>query len=383
MPSSLQVLVDGRESASLFREADTRVLRYTDAARQQDFVSLTMPVRRQDYVHQRLHPVFEMHLPEGYLLSVIRRYSAKLTGNDDLALLQLLAPAMRGRLHYQSAHSSDSPLQLDDLLSPSAGLFEELVERFALQSPVSGVQPKVLARLQDKATLRMDDYIVKAWGPEFPQLALNEFWCMEVFRLAGIPVPEFHLSADASLFIMKRFDYQVDGQYLGFEDMCVLQARARDDKYEGSYEQVVKTIKSFVSPQHLHQSLQHFFKMMVLNQRLQNGDAHLKNFGLLYRGASDIWLAPAYDVVSTTAYIRNDMSALTLLGSRKWWGREHLLKFGIQHCMLSATQAQDLYHQCERALAHVANRVSSQLASTEDHEQQEILQHLAQLMTKV
>lgn len=54
MPSSLQVRVDGRESASLFREADHRVLRYADVARQQDVVSLTMPVRRQDYVHQRM-----------------------------------------------------------------------------------------------------------------------------------------------------------------------------------------------------------------------------------------------------------------------------------------------------------------------------------------
>lgn len=380
MPSSVQVLVDGRESACLFREADNMVLRYTNAARQQDFVSLTMPVRRQDYVHQRLHPVFEMHLPEGYLLSVIRRYSAKLIGNDDLALLQLLAPAMRGRLHYQSVQNSEQPLQLEDLLSPSAGLFDELVERFALQSPVSGVQPKVLARLQDKATLRMDDYIVKAWGAEFPQLALNEFWCMEVFRIAGVPVPEFHLSADASLFIMKRFDYQADGRYLGFEDMCVLQARSRDDKYEGSYEQVVKTIKSFVSPQHLQQSLQQFFKMMVLNQRLQNGDAHLKNFGLLYRDVNDIWLAPAYDVVSTTAYIRNDMSALTLLGSRKWWGREHLIKFGMQHCMLSAAQAQDLYQQCERALAQVADRLASQLDSIDEPQQRDVLQHLLRLM---
>lgn len=382
MPSSLQVVIDEHESARLFREADNLVLRYADGARSQDFVSLTMPVRRQDYVHQCLHPVFEMHLPEGYLLSIIRRYSAKLTGNDDLALLQLLAPAMRGRLHYQQLNNSTQPLHLDDLLLPRTGLFEELVERFALQSPVSGVQPKVLARLQDKATLRMDDYIVKAWGQEFPQLALNEFWCMEVFRSAGVPVPEFHLSADGSLFIMKRFDYEAGGRYLGFEDMCVLQARSRNDKYEGSYEQVVKTIKSFVSPRHLHESLQYFFKMMVLNQRLQNGDAHLKNFGLLYRNVQDIWLAPAYDVVSTTAYIRNDMSALTLMGSRKWWQREHLLKFGIQHCMLSAGQAQNLYQQCEQAMLQVADRINRQLASIKHQEQRDILQHLLQRLTR-
>ncbi len=42
---------------------------------------------------------------------------------------------------------------------------------------------------------------------------------------------------------MKRFDILDDGRYLGFEDMCVLMAKQRDDKYDGTYEQIAKTIK--------------------------------------------------------------------------------------------------------------------------------------------
>ncbi|CAN8139048.1 serine/threonine-protein kinase HipA [uncultured Thiomicrorhabdus sp.] len=62
---------------------------------------------------------------------------------------------------------------------------------------------------------------------------------------------------------------------------------------------------------------------MVLNQWLQNGDAHLKNFGVVYSSATDIRLAPIYDVVSTTAYIKEDIQALTLLGSKRWRGEKH------------------------------------------------------------
>ena len=35
---------------------------------------------------------------------------------------------------------------------------------------------------------------------------------------------------------------------------------------------------------------------------VRNGDAHLKNFGVLYRHAADIWLAPMFDVVTTAIY---------------------------------------------------------------------------------
>lgn len=110
--------------------------------------------------------------------------------------------------------------------------------------------------------------------------------------------------------------------------MCVLQAKQRDDKYEGSYEQIVKTIKTFVSPANKKAALIQFYKMMVINTIVQNGDAHLKNFGLIYDGIGDIRLAPAYNIVSTTVYIQNDILALNLMGSKKWWSQKHLEKFG-------------------------------------------------------
>lgn len=145
---------------------------------------------------------------------------------------------------------------------------------------------------------------------------------------------------------MKRFDIKDDGTYLGFEDMCVLHAKNRDDKYEGSYEQITRTMKSFVSPKNKKMALENFYKMTVLNYLVQNGDAHLKNFGLIYDDVNNINLAPAYDIVCTTAYIKNDIPALHLLGSKKWWKEKHLLKFGIEFCDLSKKDAKILYDMC-------------------------------------
>ena len=49
-------------------------------------------------------------------------------------------------------------------------------------------------------------------------------------------------------------------------------------------------------------SLHCFFEQVAFSVMVRNGDAHLKNFGVLYRSAQDIWLAPMFDVVTTSIY---------------------------------------------------------------------------------
>lgn len=199
-------------------------------------------------------------------------------------------------------------------------------------------------------------------------------------KKAGIEVPEFYLSDDDALFIMRRFDIDHNGKPLGFEDLCVLQAKSREAKYSGSYEQIAKTIKIFTSPAYKMSSLQQFFKMVVLNNRLQNGDAHLKNFGLLYENIHSIRLAPVYDVVSTTFYVKNDIAALTLLGSKKWWDRKFLIRFGVETCELSVKQANHLYDECELALSSVNKEVKTRLEIEPIPEKRILLEHLSGLM---
>jgi serine/threonine-protein kinase HipA len=199
-------------------------------------------------------------------------------------------------------------------------------------------------------------------------------------QYAGVPVPEFYLSDDESLFIMKRFDLNDDGSALGFEDLCVLQAKQRDDKYKGSYEQVAKTIKTFASPENKKASLEQFYKMMVINNALQNGDAHLKNFGLLYGSLNSIRLAPAYDIVCTTAYIAQDVPALTLAGSKKWWPRKQLERFGVQACDLPASRATELYSECLTALRKLQQYITLRLSQKLNDQQVLVLKHLKNLI---
>ena len=339
---SLKTWIDGTSTGSLAQEGRRNyVFGYDKGAG--EAVSLTMPVRLESWVSPELHPVFQMNLPEGALLETIRRTIAKIIGDDDFSILHATGGNQIGRNRFTFSEE-DAPMgsveeeSLENLLTypDTKDLFHELINRYAIRSGVSGVQPKVLLDATERGTLSSSGYIVKTWGEDFPQLAANEFFCMTAAKVAGLEVPEFHLSENGGLFVMKRFDRTVDGRYLGFEDMCSLQALGTAQKYRGSYERVAKSLKSFISGESLPIARQQLFSTLVLSAMVRNGDAHLKNFGVLYPSShGKVIMAPVYDVVTTTAYIKNDVPALTLEGTKKWWSRKIFERFAINHLFMT------------------------------------------------
>lgn len=321
-------------------------------------VSLTMPVRLESWISRDLHPVFQMNLPEGALLEAIRRAIAKVVGEDGLSILRVTGGNQVGRNRFSLPQDElpgivETTESLDDLLKfpDTRELFHELVDRYALRSGISGIQPKVMLDAKSRGTLASSGYIVKSWGADYPQLAANEFFCMTAARRAGLPVPEFYLSDNGGLFIMRRFDSGPDGVDLGFEDFCSLQALGTAQKYTGSYERVAKSIRDFVHREHLQAAREQFFSALVLSVMVRNGDAHLKNFGVLYPSPEGpVTAAPVYDVVTTTVYVRNDVPALTLEGTKKWWPRRMLERFALAHLSLPVGRVREVIQRTADAV---------------------------------
>jgi len=359
----------GREIAgALDRHADDHghyVFTYGIQAPEQSGVSLTMPVGLESFTYPDLHPVFQMNMPEGRLREVLeRRFRKVVPGFDDLSLLGITGPSQIGRLRYgHEAPTEAVPWQsVQEILTyrGSEDLFEDLVERFATVSGISGVQPKVMVR--DEAALSGDGrrsvtiqgatHIVKAWDPgEYPELAANEFFCLTAASRAGLQVPHFELSENGRFLVVERFDLTEDGAYLGFEDCCVLNGLPTREKYELSYEAVAKTLKRFVSPARRPEALDALFRSVALSSALCNGDAHLKNFGVLYRAPGQaVSLAPAYDIVSTTPYLPKDVMALTLDGRKSFPGAKVLLRFAQVHCGLEPKRAAAILEQVGQAV---------------------------------
>ncbi|MDP2751685.1 MAG: type II toxin-antitoxin system HipA family toxin [Rhodocyclaceae bacterium] len=329
-------------------------------------VSLTMPWSLKSYSYKNgLHPVFQMNLPEGRLKeSIERMFRKRVQGFDQLALLEIIGCSQIGRLRFSNDPNliDQVPLQSVQELIAYEGtedLLRDLLERFSGVSGVSGVQPKVLIKDQDLAkqsghsdnkariTVKGATHIVKGWDAnEFAHLAANEFFCMSVARRAGLQTPNVFLSDNNRFLVVERFDLTETGNYLGFEDFCSLNGVSTDEKYNGSYEQLAKRIRDYVSPAHQYEALESFFRSLTVSCAVRNGDAHLKNFGVLYEAADKpVKLAPAYDIVTTPPYIKGDSLALTLEGSKRFPTAKKLLNFAKLQCNLQPARSRAILEE--------------------------------------
>src|SRR5437588_308067 len=377
----IKVWTDAAEAGLLDRHGERgSTFAYMPGAAPARAVSVTMPVRLESWtVPFGLLPIFEMNLPEGVLRERLRLAFAKATGTfDEFDLLSIVGRSQVGQIRYtgdKEQLNEDVPFQsVDEILERSRGgdLFRYLLEKFASFSGISGVQPKILVR-DEKAFAEMEQtghrlsqsykgatHIVKFWEPnEYPQLAANEYFCLGVARKCGLDVPPHRLADDGIALVIARFDLRMDGTYRGFEDFCVLNGRRTDEKYRGSYEtSVMKRFGQFANSTHVNEDMEKLFTLIALNCALRNGDAHLKNFGIVYEDVQgEARLAPVYDLVTTSVYLPKDSMALTLNGATKWASTKELQRLGETRMGATPARVRQILERIAAAIADTSKEL--------------------------
>jgi serine/threonine-protein kinase HipA len=385
----VKVWTDGAEAGLLDRfEARGSTFLYLPDTHAARAVSVTMPVRLPSWnVPFGLAPIFEMNLPEGILRERLRLAFAKATGTfDEFDLLGIVGRSQVGRIRYTGQKEQlreDVPFQsVDEILARrrDGDLFRYLLEKFAAFSGISGVQPKVLVR--DQGSLSQADYslsdsyrgathIVKFWEQNaYPQLAANEYFCLRVAEKCGLEVPPYRLSEDALALVIDRFDLRPDGTYRGFEDFCVLNARRTEEKYRGSYEtSILKRFAQFANSTHVGEDLERLFILIALNCGLRNGDAHLKNFGIVYDDVlGEARLAPVYDLVTTSVYLPKDSMALTLNGTTQWPSAKQLQRLGETRMGGAPARVREILERIATAIAAITEEVRAYIKNHPEFE---------------
>lgn len=192
---------------------------------------------------------------------------------------------------------------------------------------ISGVQEKYSLRL-DKNTLFLTDmngtHILKPVPTErlerITDLPANEHLSMQlarqVFGIKTAACGMIFFDDGSPAYITRRFDYKPDGSgKYQIEDFTTLLAKTPENeghnfKYNASYLDITKQIQRYVAAAPV--VLLDFFRLLVFNYLIANGDAHLKNFSLMETAQGDYLLSPAYDLLCTALHI--DDSPLALHG---------------------------------------------------------------------
>ena len=326
--------------------AGTEFRYFTDNLK--DSISISMPTSHLTFrKHTGLIPFFDMFIPEGFLFEYLKEIIHKKEGKiNDFIVLWYLAEGVKTKANLKGREievkETQKYITMEELEeNDSRDMFFKLLKMFIDKNAISGIQPKSLAVVRNKAQLPGDEYIVKTSGEMYPNLTEVEYFCLKVAKKSGLETPEFRLSKNKNFLIIKKFDKEG----LFFEEAGSLLGKTRLDKYTGSYEQIAKIIKKYARD--VSADLRSYFKMIVINTLIRNGDAHLKNFGLLFNeDFSYIRLSPAYDLICTSIYIKDDKPALTINGKHKWLTKKEMIKFGKEVCLLSEEEIRDSIDRC-------------------------------------
>ena len=334
----LDVLLHGDPIGTLTRVGGDRVLfafndsYVRDAAR--PVISLGFKDRFEELITEfrptqtRAIPFFSNLLPEGRM----RSYLAQRAGVKpvrEFFLLWALGMDLPGAVTVRPSGGEMWPPDSSD--DDHGDGRRENAFRFSL----AGVQLKFSAAEDHRGGLTLPargvggSWIVKLPSLHFAGVPENEFSMMTLARLVGINVPEVRLiGVDAignlpedisrlsgQALAVKRFDRSDDGGAIHIEDFAQVFGVYPEDKYKRAS---ARNIAAVIGAEGSEEDVAEFIRRLTFSTLIGNADMHLKNWSLIYPDKRNAALAPAYDFVSTIAYIKDGEAALKFSRTKRF-----------------------------------------------------------------
>lgn len=276
----------------------------------------------------KLPPFFSNLLPEGHLRDYLAA-QANVKSSREFFLLAALGSDLPGALEAV-------PLDREGAKKPDDVEEGHLDERkpAMLRFSLAGVQLKFSALMEASGGLTVPangiggNWIIKLPSARFLGVPENEYAMMKLAHQVGLDVPEVKLvplsdiqglpkeaaQLGGQALAVKRFDRRADGTRIHMEDFAQVFGIFPEDKYANrSYANIASVLWAEAG----QESVEEFVRRLAFSVLIGNADMHLKNWSLLYPDTKNPVLSPAYDFVSTVAYLPDDRLALGFGGSKE------------------------------------------------------------------
>ncbi|MDB5926144.1 MAG: HipA-like protein [Betaproteobacteria bacterium] len=279
----------------------------------------------------RVIPFFSNLLPEGHM----RAYLAERAGVNpvrEFFLLWVLGMDLPGAVTIRPADGEAWPPETDGASDLHDGDRRERALRFSL----AGVQLKFSAVTEASGGLTIPakgvggSWIVKLPSRQYAAVPENEYSMMTLARMSGMDVPALELvdlrdiknlpaeiaDLKGKALVIERFDRLQDGTPVHIEDFAQVFGVYPDDKYQKAS---MRNIAAVIAAEgEGEDDVIEFIRRLTFNMLIGNADMHLKNWSLIYPDRRRAALAPAYDFVSTVAYIKDGNSALNVSRTKRF-----------------------------------------------------------------
>lgn len=301
--------------------------------------------------NQRLHPTLSNLLPEGSLRELIAQ-GLKVHRDNEFHIFSYLGEDLPGAIIATPLDPDDVPNRVMQYLFSDRHFGERGQQIKVLKFDkldrenkfsLAGVQMKFSMKEQDgrynlSKSGDLGDWIIKTPSTKHKDVPVNEFSAMTLASLVGVEIPDIklvemsqldnlppiNLPNEAFAFAIKRFDRQAAStpkitKRIHMEDFAQVLVKYPHQKYNSAnYEQIGRVLYEFSGD--ALADVQQFARRLLVNILLANGDAHLKNWSLLYKDKVTPRLSPAYDIVTTRVYIDAERNfALNLAQTKDWY----------------------------------------------------------------
>lgn len=289
-------------------------------------LSWRMPVREEPYGNEECDHFFSNLLPD----EGARWRIAEVLGvapEDTFALLKALGGDCAGAVSlFPRGVSPASPMEpiYKELAENETKAILERLARNPLDAGVAGyrisgagAQDKLVAAVVGgKVFLPLygtpSTHIIKPGIPLFPESVHNECFCMRLAERCGLRVAKCSIldAGGTPYYATERYDRRkvgvtADGkarwERLHQEDFCQLLGFAPWKKYESQGGPSMADCFKLLHDVGRDDEAAEAFDRVMFTFLIGNGDAHAKNWSLLYRDGKPE-LAPMYDALSTTVY---------------------------------------------------------------------------------
>ncbi|MBC7533356.1 MAG: type II toxin-antitoxin system HipA family toxin [Oligoflexus sp.] len=289
-------------------------------------ISLALPLSTEAYSNKPTLAFFENLLPEGEVRRTLERHEKiastfdflKKFGKDCAGALIITPEAHNNAASRSLGIGEEIDLEkIDAAIDQHQSVAEVLVDMDHGYLSLAGAQDKFPAIYKDGKLFipqgtTPTTHIIKApiWRSGVRESVVNEYYCMELARAVGLPVPRCDMIGRRHpLFIIDRYDREISSEgvvkRLHQQDFCQAQGIPSEQKYEDKGGPSLKDNYGLILTQTPARSrlknINLYLDWICFNLIIGNNDSHSKNISLLMRGVTSE-LSPLYDLICTAIY---------------------------------------------------------------------------------
>ena len=284
-------------------------------------LSHALALRLEPYSHREVEPVLSNLLPDDIIRTRLGEI-LQIPRENTFAFLKAIGGDCAGAVSFFPAGkkpASDAIGEFRVLSDDEAGAVLDNLEKRPLdigeegfRISGAGAQDKLIACVKDGRVLlplngTPSTHIIKTEIRNYPGSVENEWYAMSLASACGLSAAESKIAVIGGKrrFVSTRYDRMPSEgivRRLHQEDFCQMLGIDPKRKYEAlGGPGVVSSFRLLRDLSISASDTLEFIDRLIFNFIVGNGDAHGKNFSVIYEGGVAA-LAPMYDVMCTTVY---------------------------------------------------------------------------------